>query len=40
MGDFLKDIWLWIGEFIGAICLFLFFYFLIWFAAIVFPEGF
>ena len=39
MGDQVKDPWLWIGEFFGALFLFTFFYFLFWILAILFPGA-
>ena len=39
MGDEMKDPWLWISEFIGAVTIFAFFYFLIWILAILFPGA-
>jgi hypothetical protein len=39
MGNKMKDPWLWLGEFIACAMLFLFFYFIIWFVAILFPGA-
>jgi|TARA_R110000765_G_scaffold188159_1_gene293603 hypothetical protein len=35
----MKDPWLWLGEFIACVMLFAFFYFIIWFVAILFPGA-
>jgi len=36
----MKNLWTWIAELLGCLALFGTFYLIIWFAAIVYPEGF
>jgi len=35
-----NNLWTWIGELLACVALFGSFYLIIWFAAIVYPEGF